>query len=105
MSRGKNAAPRATRKKTRLDALHDRIANANIKRIVETDQLQAVARDLQRQLGTALATVAIYEKFMQELEHDGNDSVKQLVGALRETIAEMRQIRRSSVSVDTREIR
>lgn len=73
VSRGKNAALRDTRKKARLDALHGRIANANIKRIVETDQLQAVVRDLQRQLGTALGAVAIYEKFMQELERDGND--------------------------------
>lgn len=64
-------------------------------------KLHAALKDLQRQVGTALATIAIYERFMQELERDGNDSVKAVVGALREVIADMTKARTSLIDTDT----
>jgi hypothetical protein len=48
---------------------------------------------LQEQLGTALAVVALYAKFMKELRENGNESVQQLVDALDELILELHRAR------------
>ena len=71
----------------------------------DPSKLHAVVRDLQRQVGTALAMIAIYERFMQELERDGNESVKQVIAALREVIAELQGARSSAIDTDTTPIR